>query len=145
MENSEKVIGKIENGDFKNLPQKGKKVEKIKKARIQEEGETHQADDEKSGSMATEDAKVEKKSGSKKAKVPVSKAPENKIANFPVKGAINKFGFIGLSIGICNALSLPVNQNPRVKGQLHPKLSRDINIEFCGYDPATKSLQIKIQ
>ena len=151
MENSEKVIEKIDSGAFKNIkPQNGKKgkieSKKIEKA---EEPASTQGDKNGKANVSSEpkpDApKVEKPKAEKAPEASkASEAPERKVANFPVKAHINQYGFIGFNVSICNALNLPINQAPYVKGEVHPKLAADVPIELCTYDPATKILSIKI-
>ena len=51
------------------------------------------------GEKAPEAAKAQKAPDTPKA------SPQPVIANFPVKSHINSYGFIGLSIGVANALT----------------------------------------
>lgn len=130
-----KVIEKIEQGAFSNLPQlkytdhkkKGKKIEKAEKAiepTIQAEGKAHQESDEKA------DAQVKK--------APEPKVPE--VAAFPIKSHVNIYGFLGLGKSELRALGLTVVDAKGAKN----KLSADVPIELTSYDSTAKVLTVKI-
>jgi hypothetical protein len=124
------ILAKLDAGELKVKGPDGRVVQSKPKSKaskrsiVQEEGAIHQQDSEHAGSDKPDESKATEKP---------------KVAEFPIKGTINKYGFIGVSVGLCNALNLPVAQ----KGQ-KSKLSKNVEIEFSSYDPETRTLKLKI-
>lgn len=147
MEPSEKVVEKIEQGAFSNLPQlkytdsqkkrKSKKVEPSAK-----NGLTAAGKEEIKEIVKASNAEINGSTKPNEAKAPnkPNAPPQIKVANLPVKAHINQYGFIGLGKSELRALGLTVVDTPKAK----EKLSADVPIELSSYDSASKILTIKI-
>jgi len=141
---SREILEKIENGKIKVPGQPKPKPKKAPKSEsssvIQQEGAAHEAENVHAGINQPDQATKPATEASQEPKAEKPKVePKPKVATFPVGGKINKYGFIGVSAPICNALGL----QPALKGQ-KGKLTKNVQIEFSAYDPETRTLTVKI-
>ena len=138
--NKEEILNKINSGEFKNI--KAKPTNKSTKNPASEDAkeDIKEIINESNKEINGKAKEAKEPKAPKAPKAPKeAKAPKEVTANFPLTGHINKYGFLGLSIGICNALSLPLNQ-----GEGAAKLAKDVPIIFQSYDPETKVFTIKV-
>lgn len=119
----EEILEKIENGQ---VSVNGKRVKPKPKPELKKE-EAKEAEPSK-----PKPVQEEKVQASKEPKAP-------KVSEFPTKGTINKYGFIGISVSLVTALGLPLKAEG-AKG----KLAANVPIEFSAYNLETKELTIKI-
>ena len=151
----EAILEKIKNGKVKvagrekkpmkpkpKLPVSDKVIEAA--SNIQAEGAAHIEDIESAGTEALDETPKPKAAKPKKTKeTKVEKKPKEpkapKVAVFPIKRIINKYGFIGLTVGICNALGLPM-----YSGKGSQKLTHDIKVSLESWNSETRELTIKI-
>jgi len=145
MENPEKIIQKIENGEVKVKGfELSKKVVRAKnKSTVAQEGAAHIKDnakaDEQTKAPTSEKAKKPKKE--KKPKESKPKEPAKpKVATFPFKTTINAYGFIGLGKDELRALGLIVCEEKGAK----QKLANAVPITFSAWNPETRELTVKV-
>ena len=153
LEESKKVVEKIESGAYTNLPQlkytepKSKKNNKSTKNPASETlkediKEIVKESNHALNADATDAPKPEAKPEAPEVKAtPEPKVPpQPKVASFPVKAHVNIYGFIGLGKDELRALGLTVINTPKAKN----KLSADVPIELTSYDSTAKVLTVKI-
>ena len=158
MENPEKIIQKIENGEVKvkGFELSKKVVRANDKSTVAQEGAAHNADqnaadakvgtnvpgtkaDAQTQATTPESTKEPKPKKEKKPKESKPKEPAKpKVAAFPFQTTINAYGFIGLGKGELRALGLVVSE----KGG--KKIAKEIPITFSAWNPEKRELTVKV-
>jgi hypothetical protein len=151
MENPEKIIQKIEDGEVKvkGFELSKKDVRAKDKSTVAQEGAAHNADqkaadakvDAQAQAIAQESTKAPKPKKEKKLKESKPKEPAKpKIAKFPFQTTINPYGFIGLGKSELRAIGLSVCEEKGAK----KKLAKEVPVTFASWNPDTRELTIKV-
>jgi hypothetical protein len=141
MENPEKIIQKIENGEARVRGVNVQPSKKLAKSVANAEGAAHHEETKKADEQAKAPTseKVKKPKAQKAPKEP--KAPEElKVAEFPFQTTINAYGFIGLGKDELRAIGLSVVEEKGAK----EKLKAAVPITFSAWNPEKRELTVKV-
>jgi len=116
---------------------------------VKEEGAAHIDDDKKTGTeLPDEIPKKAKRSPrlpskvTRSEKTPAEKA--QKVAAFPQKTFINRWGWLAVSKPVAKALNLPMYEGTVEKGKATPKLAKNVDVMLTEYDRETQAFKVKI-